>query len=450
MEAKYIKMTTQPVEKLVLQMAGPAIGSMLMSSIYNMADTYFVGKIGTSATAAVGVVFPIMAVIQAFGFFFGHGSGNFMSRALGQKKEEEAKRMAITGTVLSLIMGVLLTVLGLIFVEPLLYLLGSTETIYPYAKEYMTIILIGAPWMATSFVLNNQLRFQGNAFYAMIGLMTGGLLNIALDPLLIFAFKMGIAGAAWATILSQLISFCLLYLAILKSDSIKLKLRYFTPNAYYLKNICIGGVPSLCRQGLNSVATVCLNFACRGYGDAAIAAMSVVGRIMMFSTSILLGFGQGFQPVCGFNYGAGKYTRVRKATIFCMTSGFCFLFVMAILASIASPHLIALFRDDPAVIEIGAVALRYQCFVYPLNAVIIIGNMLFQTTGMMFRASFMAVARQGLFFIPVVLILPLMLELQGIMMAQPVADVLAFLFAVPMILSFLKVLKKDKSEEIGK
>ena len=202
MEAKYIKMTTQPVEKLVLQMAGPAIGSMLMSSIYNMADTYFVGKIGTSATAAVGVVFPIMAVIQAFGFFFGHGSGNFMSRALGQKKEEEAKRMAITGTLLSLIMGVLLTVLGLIFVEPLLYLLGSTETIYPYAKEYMTIILIGAPWMATSFVLNNQLRFQGNAFYAMIGLMIGGLLNIALDPLFIFAFKMGIAGAAWATILS--------------------------------------------------------------------------------------------------------------------------------------------------------------------------------------------------------------------------------------------------------
>ena len=225
MEAKYIKMTTQPVEKLVLQMAGPAIGSMLMSSIYNMADTYFVGKIGTSATAAVGVVFPIMAVIQAFGFFFGHGSGNFMSRVLGQKKEEEAKRMAITGTVLSLIMGVLLTVLGLVFVEPLLYLLGSTETIYPYAKEYMTIILIGAPWMATSFVLNNQLRFQGNAFYAMIGLMIGGLLNIALDPLFIFAFKMGIAGAAVATIIARVVELFWCILISFKAGFFQLKLR---------------------------------------------------------------------------------------------------------------------------------------------------------------------------------------------------------------------------------
>lgn len=446
MEAKYIKMTTQPVEKLVLQMAGPAIGSMLISSIYNMADTYFVGRIGTSATAAVGVVFPVMAVIQAFGFFFGHGSGNFMSRALGQKKEEEAKRMATTGTILSLVMGAMLSILGLIFAEPLLYLLGSTDTIYPYAKEYMTIILIGAPWMGTSFVFNNQLRFQGNAFYAMIGLMVGGVLNILLDPLFIFVFDMGISGAALATILSQLVSFCLLYLAILKSDSIKLHLRYFTPNGYYLKNICIGGVPSLCRQGLNSVATVCLNFACRGYGDAAIAAMSVVTRVMMFSTSILLGFGQGFQPVCGFNYGAGKYSRVRKATIFCMFSGFAFLLVMAILAIIAAPYLVALFREDPEVIEIGARALRYQCIVYPLNAVIIIGNMLFQTTGKMFRASFMAVARQGLFFIPVVLLLPLLMGLQGIMMAQPAADILAFLFAVPMILSFLKRLKMDRQE----
>lgn len=442
-QQKFKRMTEEPVEKLVLSMAAPAIISMLVTSIYNMADTFFVGRLGTSATAAVGVVYPVMAIIQAFGFFFGHGSGNFISRALGKKEVGEAERMAITSFILSLAAGVLIGAAGLLAGKGLLWVLGSTDTIYPYAKSYLTIILIGAPWMCASFVLNNQLRFQGNATYAMVGISLGGILNIALDPLFIFVFKMGIAGAAWATILSQLVSFILLYIGTLKSDNIRLKLKKFTFTGYYLENICIGGVPSLCRQGLNSLATVCLNFACRGFGDAAIAAMSVVTRIMMFATSALIGFGQGFQPVCGFNYGAGKYKRVRKAYLFCVVTGFCFLLLVAIAAIASAPFIISLFRDDPEVIRIGAKALRWQCVIFPFNAVVIMSNMLFQTIGKMVRASILAMSRQGLFFIPLVLILPPLFELNGVMLAQPLADLLSLVLAVPLAVFMLQELKEE-------
>ncbi|MBO4406301.1 MAG: MATE family efflux transporter [Clostridia bacterium] len=440
-------MTEEPVEKLVLSMAAPAIVSMLVSSVYNMADTFFVGKIDTSATGAVGVVFPVMAIIQAFGFFFGHGSGNYVSRALGRKDHEKAERMAVTGFLLSIFAGILISAVGLIFRKDLIYLLGSTDTIYPYAESYLTVILIGAPWMCSSFVLNNQLRFQGNATYAMVGISAGSILNIALDPLFIFTFKMEIAGAAWATILSQAVSFVLLYIGTLKSDNIRLRLSKFTPNLYYLKNMAVGGVPSLCRQGLNSLATVCLNFACHGSGDAAIAAMSVVTKVMMFATSALIGFGQGFQPVCGFNYGAGKFSRVRRAYLFCAASGVAFLFLLAVAAEILAPQIVALFRDDPDVIRIGAKALRLQCVIYPLNAIVIMSNMLFQTIGKMFRASFLAMSRQGLFFIPLVLLLPALFGFEGVMYAQPAADLISLLAAIPLTAGLLKDLKTDREEE---
>ena len=442
--SKYQRMTEAPVEKLVLSMAAPAIVSMLVSSIYNMADTFFVGKIGTSATGAVGVVFPVMAIIQAFGFFFGHGSGNFVSRALGKKDHDQAARMAVTAFVLSILAGILIGATGLVFRKGLIYLLGSTDTIYPYAESYLTVILIGAPWMCSSFVLNNQLRFQGNAAYAMVGISAGSILNIGLDPLFIFTFRMGITGAALATILSQAVSFVLLFLGTMRGDNIRMKLSLFTPNWYYLKNMAIGGVPSLCRQGLNSLATVCLNFACHGYGDAAIAAMSVVTRVMMFATSALIGFGQGFQPVCGFNYGAGKYTRVRKAYLFCVASGVAFLLILAVIAEFTAPWIIALFRDDAEVIGKGAKALRLQCLIFPLNAFVIMSNMLFQTIGKMFRASFLAMSRQGLFFIPLVLVLPLLFGFDGVTYAQPAADLVSLLAAVPLTLHLLRDLKTDR------
>jgi len=437
-EKKFRTMTEAPVKPLVCKLAVPTIISMLVTSFYNMADTYFVGQIGTSASAAVGVVFSLMAIIQATGFFFGHGSGNSISRALGRQDFDAAERMATTGFFSAMITGALIMTGGLIFLEPLALMLGSTETILPYAMDYMRVILLGAPWMCSSLVLNNQLRFQGNAVYGMVGIASGAVINIALDPLLIFVFDMGIAGAAWATIISQMVSFILLLLGTRRGGSIRIRLRSFRPTISQFVTILKGGAPSLLRQGLGSVATICLNFAAGGYGDAAIAGMSIVTRVMQFANSCLIGFGQGFQPVCGFNYGAKKYARVKEAFWFCVKLSTIVLLVLAVVGYIFAPQIVTIFRNDPDVVAVGEVALRMQCITFPLAAWIIMSNMMFQTIGKAVRASFLAVARQGLFFIPVVLILPHFFGLFGLEIAQAVSDVISFALCVPLQLHLLQ------------
>lgn len=341
-DQKYIMMTEAPIPGLIGRLAVPTIISMLVSSFYNMADTFFVGRISTSATAAVGVVFPVMAVIQALGFFCGHGSGNSISRKLGSKHTQAARELAATGFFLAFVFGLLLMILGLTFLDPLARLLGSTPTILPYTKAYLRIILLGAPYMTAQLVLNNQIRFQGNAFYAMVGITTGAVLNIGLDPLFIFIFDMGISGAAIATIISQFVSFCLLLAGIRISRCIPIHPKNVRLSKERLQEIIGGGLPSLFRQGLGSIATMTLNIAANPFGDAAIAAMSVVGRIMMFANSALIGFGQGFQPVCGFNYGARKYNRVREAFWFCVKISTAALFLLSVAGMLLSGHLIGI------------------------------------------------------------------------------------------------------------
>ena len=425
-EQKFEMMTEAPIPGLISRLAVPTIISMLITSFYNMADTFFVGKIGTSATAAVGVVFPVMAIIQALGFFCGHGSGNSISRHLGSKDIQSARELAATGFFLAFALGILLMVLGLIFLDPLSHLLGSTETIFPYTRDYLRFILLGAPYMTAQLVLNNQLRFQGNAFYAMIGITSGGVLNVILDPIFIFVFDLGISGAAIATILSQFVSFCLLLVGLRVSKCIPIHLRNVRLTALRLREIMGGGLPSLFRQGLGSIATTTLNIAANPYGDAAIAAMSVVSRIMMFANSALIGFGQGFQPVCGFNYGADKYDRVKEAFWFCVKVSTAVLLGLAVLGGFLSGHLIWIFRNDPDVIQIGTTALRFQCVTFALNGWIIMNNMMMQTMGKTVPATILAASRQGLFFIPALLILPQFLGLTGIQCAQAVSDVFTF------------------------
>lgn len=460
LEAKRQRMISEPVEKLVCRLAVPTIISMLVTSLYNIADTFFVGRIGTNATAGVGLVFPLMTIIQAFGFFFGQGSGNFISRALGAKENKEAGIMATVGSISALLFGLLFMLTGLMLRSPVLRLLGAStelvaESTVRYAADYMTIILLGAPFMCVSCVLNNQLRFQGNAFFSMIGLVTGAIINCALDPLFIFAFGMEVTGAALATVISQALSCALLFVGTLRSDSLKIRLRDFRPSLYYFKNICIGGAPSLFRQGLASIATLCLNSAAGlaagpESSDAAIAAFSVVSKIMMFGFSALLGFGQGFQPICGFNYGARRYDRVRRGYLFCLKVGLSFLLLISALGFIFAGNLVALFRDDPKVIEFGSIAMRCQCVTFTLMAVVTMTNMLYQNIGRVVGATLLAVARQGLMFIPVVLILPHLFDpsLHGVYLAQPMADLFAFIMAVPLMIRIIKELKqKEKAEQ---
>lgn len=446
-EQKYLQMTQPPVEKLICKLAVPCIISMLVTSFYNMADTFFVGMLNSNAaTGAVGVVFSMMAIIQAVGFFFGQGSGTFISRALGQKEYTQANEMAATGFYSALGVGLLICIVGQIFLEPLAYLLGSTETILPYTKAYLRVILLGAPWMTASFVLNNQLRFQGGAMYAMVGITTGAVLNIILDPVMIFAMNLGVAGAGWATIISQLVSFCLLYLGCTKGGNIRIRLRNVRLKWYYFVMIFKGGLPSLARQCLASLATICLNHAARPMGDAVIAAMGVVQRIAMFGASTMLGFGQGFQPVCGFNYGAKLYDRVKRGFWFSVKISTAVLVVVAAAGFVFAPQLIALFRDDPEVIACGTLALRLQCLSFPAHGWIVMSTMMEQSIGRTVSATFLSVARQGLFFIPLVLILSATLGLLGIQMTQACADVLTIAFAIPIHIHVMRHLGEESNK----
>lgn len=441
-EEKYRQMIETPVNRLIPRLAVPTIISMLVTSIYNMADTFFVSQISTSASGAVGVMFSAMSMIQAIGFTLGMGSGNHISRSLGNRDEERAGVFAATAFYTAAIIGTAILVFGTLFSQQLVFFLGATQTIAPYAQDYARYILIGAPFMMTSFVMNNILRSQGNAVFAMVGITVGGILNMILDPLLIFGLNMGISGAAIATMVSQMISFAiLLYQCNARPDCIKIQLSKFRPSGKVYGQILHAGLPSFCRQGLASAAAVILNFAAGPYGDAAIAAMSIVTRFMMFINSSLIGFGQGFQPVCGFNFGAERYDRVLEAFWFCVKVAVIMLTVFGVVSfGISRPIITAFRREDLQVIEIGTLALRLQLLTMPFQAWVIMVNMLTQSIGYGFRASLVAMGRQGLFLIPALLILPKMFGILGLQMAQPIADMMTFVLATVIVSGILKEL----------
>lgn len=446
---QYIKMTQTPVSSLIPRLAVPTIVSMLVSSIYNMADTYFVSQIGTSASAAVGVVFSIMAIIQAVGFTIGMGGGILASRSLGAKDKDRADTLVTLSFFFSLLFGVILAILGIVFNKGLMRMLGATETILPFAEAYSRYIFIACPFMIGSYVMNNILRSEGKAFYAMVGITTGGVLNIALDPLFIFVFGLGTSGAAIATAISQFISFIILLMAFItgksEADIVVSKIKHFQPSM--LLAIIKTGLPSLARQGLASIATILLNLSAAVYGDAAIAAMSITGRVTFFIFSALLGFGQGFQPVCAYNWGAGKYDRVRKATVFTAQVGTIIISILSILTYILTPSIIKAFiSDDPMVIEVGTMALRAQCLLLPFCGINVTTNMALQGTSHVASATFLAMCRQGIFYIPSILILPKVLGITGVEIAQPTADVLTFTFSIFLFISFLRECKEKNKE----
>lgn len=441
---KHTKMTTAPVGRLIATMAIPTTISMLISSFYVMADTYFVGKIDTQSTAAVGVSFSVIAIIQAFGFFYGHGSGNCMSRHLGAKEIESAEKMASTGFFYSFFTGLVIMIAGLWYLTPLCRMLGSTDTILPYSEDYLQIILLGAPFMSASLTLNNQLRFEGTPVYSMIGSISGAVINVILDPILIFGFDMGLRGAAYATLIGMIASFIILVGLTYRKNSIRIRLQNFTWSRSYLKEIIYGGSPSLCRQSLVSIATIMMNVAAGAFGDAAIAGVSIVTRICLFINSFVIGLGQGFQPVCGFNYGAGLYRRVREGFWLCVKVGGIFLTLCAIVGYVYAPEIVSWFRaEDALVIEIGARTLRWQLITLPLGSWVILCNMTLQTIRKPAQAIILSSARQGLFFIPLILILPSLLGLQGVEMCQAVADFCSFVLAVPLTIPVLKMLRED-------
>jgi putative MATE family efflux protein len=441
--------TTTPIPKLIMTLSFPTIISMLVTGIYNTADTFFVSRVSsnpevnTAAMAAVGLAFPVMAIIQAFGFFCGHGSGNYISRMLGAEKHKEADEMASTGLALSIILGLFFAIMGNVLLNDIVGLLGADSAqSLAFTKDYMRIILLGAPFMMAQFVINNQLRFQGSAYFAMIGLMSGAAMNMVLDPLLIWVFHMEVTGAAIATVMGQITSFFVLLIGTTKGENIKLSIKKIKLNAHYLFEIVNGGIPSLFRQGLAAIATLVLNTQAGIFGhDAAIAGMSLATKILMLMVSALIGFGQGYQPVCSFNYGAGLTARVKEGFYFCLKYAAVFLICMGAACYFFAPNLIGLFSKDAAAVEVAVKSLRFQCMTLFLSAPIIMSNMMLQSIGKGLKASITASARNGICFIPMILLLPRFFGITGVEIAQPCADVLSAIIAVPMAYSELRKFK---------
>ena len=433
------RMLEEPVPRLVLTLAVPTIISMMVTSIYNMADTYFVSQINTSASGAVGIVFSIMAIIQAVGFTIGMGSGSVASRLLGQGLPDRAAVIASSAVVAAVVCGSLLTLAGLGTLEHFVWILGATETIDPYALQYATYILWGAPVMCLAFTLNNLLRWQGKANRSVIGLGIGGVLNILLDPIFIFGLDLGISGAAIATLLSQCVSASILASFFLRGQSeIRVSIRCVSTAPKIYLTIFKSGMPSFFRQGMASVSAMALNFNAGVYGDAAVAAMAIVTKVFNFLLSAVIGFGQGMQPVVGYNYGAKELGRVRQAVSFSLKFCTVILTVAAAAGAVFAPQIVQFFRNDPAVVAVGTQAFRFQCISLPLAAVLVFANMLFQSLGKSWRASLLALCRQGMFFIPLVYLLPMHFGLLGLEVTQMCSDLIAFLVSAAFLLHYFR------------
>lgn len=451
LDEKYREMTERPVRLLVCKMAVPTIVAMVTTALYNVVDAAFIGHLGTGGTegtAGVGISFAYMTFIQALGFFFGHGSGNHISRALGAKDVEGAGVVATVGFLTPFLLGCVAAACFLPNLDWLSRLMCAPESVVGQTSDYLRYIVVATPFMMSALTLNNQLRLEGNAHFGMVGIVSGAILNIALDPLFIFTLDMGVSGASLATAISQIFAWGLLLYGTFKPESVHIKLRDFKPSWRVYYEIFRGGLPSFFRQVFNCAAAVSLNYcaaryAAPGQQASAVAAFAVVTRIMMFAFSVVLGFCQGFQPVCGFNYGAKRYGRVREAWLFATRVGTGFLLVISAAGMLFAPEIVALFRaEDEVLIRIGAATLRWQCAAFPLVALFTTTGMLFQNIRMTFPATLLSVCRNGVFFLPAILLLPLWLGLQGVEMAQAVADVLTFVLSVPYAVWINRKLKR--------
>lgn len=432
-------MLTEPVGRLLFRKAAPTVMIQLITVIYNTADTYFVAKIDTAASAAVGVVFSLMAIIQAVGGSIGMGATSLISPMLGQKRVDDASEVGTSAALMSVIAGALISVLGLLFLRPLVYLIGARDEVIPYAVNYARFILIGAPFMTTAFVLNNILRSEGQATYSMLAMTTGGVLNLFIDPLLIFTCKLGIAGAALATMLSQMISFVIMAIIFIRDRSIvKLRPKHIGKKPSVYLRIVRMGVPTLFRQGMASLSSALLNIQAAPFGAAAVAAISIANKLYMLVRHIVLGVGQGFQPIAGYCFGAKRYSRVKQVFWYATVSMTVIGLVIAGAIFLFREPIMVWFRDDPEVVRIGSMMLRFLCITIPLLGFSTYVNQLYQSLGFAVGATVLASCRQGIFFVPLVFLLPYLFGLDGITAVQAAADLLTCLVSIPFLIFFFR------------
>ena len=446
-EATHKKMTETPVGKLILMLGIPTTISMLITNIYNLADTYFVGTISIEAQAATSVLFTLQCIIQAISFMFGQGAGTHVAKSLADNDEKKASEYSATAFYLGMVLGTLLLIFGLIFLGPFVELLGSSKTALPDSKEYGMWILLSAPFLIGSLILNNILRFEGKAMFSMIGLVTGGLLNILGDYVFIVKMGMDIRGAGLSTAISQLISFGILLILFIIFCQSKLNPKYVARKFKTYFEICRAGFPSLIRQGLTAVSHGVLNNICKPYDDAAVAAMGIVNRYSNFILCVGIGIGQGFQPVAAYNYRIKKYRRVKNGLVFTAVSSTIAVALFAIFGLIIPDKLIYLFNTDKAVITAGKNAMRYMSIGIIFVPLCVSTNMLYQSTRQAEIASFLALLRSGIIFIPLIFILEPVTGFLGIEISMPISHIAAGLISLPFLLYF--VYKTPNDEIIG-
>ena len=449
-ELQHKKMTETPITRLLVSLSLPSVVNMLLSSIYNMADTYFVTSLGESAIGGVGIVFSIQSIIQAVGFGVSMGGSSIVSRKLGEKDNNSANRYASSSVLMGLVLGSLIAIICLSFLDPLLLLIGATKTILPYARDYATVILLAAPLMCTSFVLGPLLRAEGRATFSMTVGLLGGLINMGLDPIFIFVLKLGVKGAAIATAISQVISFSIaMSFYVLGKGVIKLSPKYISRSIKDYWLIIKTGAPTVFRQGLGSVATTLLNVRVKIYGDAAVAAVSLANKIYIFIRSIVLGVGQGFQPIAGYNFGAKRLERVKKVFVAATAFGSVVAIIGAVLCAVIPTQVIGLFgAENPQVVKIGARLLLMYSVALPFLGFSSYVNMMYQSLGFVKGATFLASCRQGVYFIPLILTLPVIFGIDGVLMTQPISDILTFVTAIPFCIWFIKkILSTKKTPE---
>ena len=428
-------MLTEPLPKVITKMAAPSIISFLITSIYNLADTYFVSSLGTNATAAVSVNASLDQIIMMAGSMLAVGAASYISRLLGAQKEERASKVFSVAFFAAVAFGAVVMALGIAFMHPMVRLLGATDTCEQYAVEYATYVLLVAPFMAANFVMNQCLRSEGSAMLSMIGMGFGGVLNCFLDPLFIFYLDMGVAGASIATAISKFVSFAILIFPYLTHRSLlRLSPRLFRPDGEIVGQIVSVGSSSLFRNGLAVISAIVLNNIAGGISDSVLAGIGVATKVMMFPFGVILGFGTGFQPVAGFNWGAKRYDRVEESYRFAARTAIIGAAVMGLLLAVFAEPLISLFaKTDPEMQAIGALAIRLQCLALPAHSWVAVVNMLCAGLGKALGAVLLSTARQGTCFLPIVFPMAYFWGATGVAAVQAVADVLSIALAVPLV-----------------
>ena len=439
-------MLDQPIHKVIPKMAIPTIVAFLINSIYSLADTYFVSGLGTNATAAVSVNASLDQLIMMCGSMLAVGANSYIARLMGQGNEKKASQVLSTSFFLSFGIGALLTVVGMVFMIPMVRLLGATPTCEQYSVDYATYVLLAAPFMASSFVMNQCLRSEGSATLSMIGMGFGGVLNCVLDPMLIRGVSwlgisaMGVAGASLATAISKVISFgILLFPYITRRSMLHLSIRNFRCTWDIISQVISVGSSSMFRSGLAVVAGILLNKLAGQISDSVLAGIGVSTKIMMFPFSIILGFGTGFQPVAGFNWGAKRYDRVRESYKFSANIALIGSAVMALAIAIFADQLIVLFSEEDAQMhQYGALCIRLQCLALPIHGWVAVVNMFCNGLGNAKGAFLLATSRQGTCFIPILYPFAELWGANGICAVQAAADVLTLILAIPILIVMLR------------